>query len=100
LPTNCQLQLGIRPENLKLTRDGERGLAVTVGFTEFLGGTTYLYGHIEPGMPLIVQGEPGPAPLVGQTVFVTFDPTNARFFDADGMRIRNVEGRSEAVSGD
>ncbi|CVI24570.1 ABC transporter, nucleotide binding/ATPase protein (sugar) ugpC-like [Agrobacterium fabacearum CFBP 5771] len=100
LPTNCQLQLGIRPENLKLTRDGERGLAVTVGFTEFLGGTTYLYGHIEPGMPLIVQGEPGPAPLVGQTVFVTFDPTNARFFDADGMRIRNVEGRPEAVSGD
>ena len=89
LPANRELQFGIRPEHLRPTRDNEQGLSLSVDFTEFLGGATYLYGQLQPGVSLVVQGGRGPAPKVGETISVTFDPADARLFDADGQRIRS-----------
>ncbi|MGV1873072.1 ABC transporter ATP-binding protein [Agrobacterium rosae] len=88
LPVNGDLQLGIRPEHLRQARDNEQGLTLTVDFTEFLGGATYLYGQLQPGISLVVQGGRGPASEVGKTVSVTFDPADARYFDSAGQRIR------------
>jgi len=89
MPANRELQFGIRPEHLRPTRDNEQGLSLSVDFTEFLGGATYLYGQLQPGVSLVVQGGRGPAPKVGETISVTFDPADARLFDADGQRIRS-----------
>ncbi len=88
LPANGELQFGIRPEHLRPTLDDEQGITLTVDFTEFLGGATYLYGQVQPGVSLVVQAGRGPAPKVGRTISVTFDPEDALYFDADGKRIR------------
>ncbi|WP_438618436.1 ABC transporter ATP-binding protein [Oryzifoliimicrobium ureilyticus] len=83
-----QLQFGIRPEHLRPTHNNEQGLTLSVDFTEFLGGATYIYGQVSPGISLVLQGNRGPAPAIGETITVTFDPTDARFFDSAGQRIR------------
>lgn len=88
LLVQSELQLGIRPEHMRLAHEGEPGLEMTVDFTEFLGGATYLYGHVGRGLPIIVQSGTGPVADVGQTIFVSFDPADARLFDRDGLRIR------------
>ncbi|OLP46478.1 ABC transporter ATP-binding protein [Rhizobium oryziradicis] len=89
LATHATVQLGIRPEHLRLCDEGGQGLHLDVDFTEFLGGVTYLYGHLASGLPVVVQGASGLAPRLGQSIRVTFDPAHARFFDADGQRIRD-----------
>lgn len=92
LPAQGELQLGIRPEHIRPARNGEPALEMTVDFTEFLGGATYLYGHLGPGLPLVVQGGTGPVANIGQTISVSFDPDDARFFDKEGLRIRASSG--------
>ncbi len=92
LPARGELQLGIRPEHIRPARTGEPALEMTVDFTEFLGGATYLYGHLGRGLPLVVQGGTGPVANIGQTISVSFDPDDARFFDKQGLRIRASSG--------
>lgn len=93
LPIQGELQLGIRPEHMRPTRDGEPGLEMTIDFTEFLGGATYLYGHLGPDLPIVVQGGTGPVADVGQRIFVSFDREDARFFDKQGQRLRGNSTR-------
>lgn len=93
LPAQGELQLGIRPEHIRPARNGEPALEMTVDFTEFLGDATYLYGHLGPGLPLVVQGGTGPVANIGQTISVSFDSDDARFFDKEGLRIRATRGQ-------
>nr|WP_152046873.1 ABC transporter ATP-binding protein [Aureimonas psammosilenae] len=87
-PDGAAVQFGIRPEHLRPARDGEPALPFRVDFTEFLGGTTYLYGEVAPGLSLVTEGARGLAPAPGTVLRLAFDPADARLFDREGQRIR------------
>ncbi|AQZ54009.1 ABC transporter ATP-binding protein [Martelella mediterranea] len=81
-----EVTFGIRPEHL----DAESGneLPITVDVSEELGATTYVYGTVEGGEPVIAERRNREAPRHGETITLRFDPAHARLFDRDGLRIR------------
>ncbi len=82
------VQLGIRPEHLRPARDGEPSLPFTVEFTEYLGGSSFLYGRCGDGLRLVVQGARGPTPAPGTQIAITCDPADMRLFDNSDRRMR------------
>ncbi|MBB4000879.1 ABC transporter ATP-binding protein [Aureimonas pseudogalii] len=83
-----EVTLGIRPEHLRLARPGEPFLPFTVSFVEFLGGASWFYGQVAPGVPLVVEGERGQAPSQGTRMQLFYDAGDARLFDGKGQRLR------------
>ncbi|MFV0410640.1 MAG: ABC transporter ATP-binding protein [Paracoccus sp. (in: a-proteobacteria)] len=86
LGTGDQVELGIRPDDLRITTGG--GLPARVDVVERLGNSTvaYLFG---PGDLPICMVTDGTAPLVsGQEVELGFDPADAHLFGADGQACR------------
>ncbi|WP_395826360.1 ABC transporter ATP-binding protein [Elstera sp.] len=79
--------LGIRPEHLNPTRDGN-GWRGTITTAEHLGSDTFLYLDVPEigAMTARVQGEVGLK--VGETVALAPDPTRLHRFDAAGKAIR------------
>ncbi|WP_062119068.1 ABC transporter ATP-binding protein [Aureimonas sp. AU40] len=82
------IQLGIRPEHLRPARGSEPSLPFTVDFTEYLGGSSFLYGRCGEGLSLVVQGERGMAPKAGAEMGITCDTADMRLFDKAGKRLR------------
>ncbi|RYC29496.1 sn-glycerol-3-phosphate ABC transporter ATP-binding protein UgpC [Lichenibacterium minor] len=82
------VQVGLRPEHLREARPGEASLGVTVGFSEFLGGTSYVYGEVDGGGAIVAERRRGPPPRPGDRLDLAFDPADLRLFDAEGLRLR------------
>jgi multiple sugar transport system ATP-binding protein len=81
--------LGVRPEHMHLSADGE--LKGEVMVVERLGGETYLYTQLEDGTMLIVQAD-GEIPTgVHERVAIRLDPGTCHLFDGDGMAIERVQ---------
>jgi len=87
-PDGFAIQLGIRPEHLRPARSGEPSLPFTIEVTEFLGGTTWLYGKVAGDIPLVIEGLRGSTPVAGTRLAVTADPADMRLFDQAGTRLR------------
>ena len=87
-PAGTPVTVGVRPEHLREAAPGEAGLGVSVGFTEFLGGTSYVYGEIDGGQPIVAERRRGEVPRPGDRITLALDPADLRLFDADGRRIR------------
>ena len=81
------VQVGLRPEHLRDARAGEPALAVTVAFSEYLGGTSYVHGEIADGQPIVAERRRGATPAPGDSIALAFDPGDLRLFDAEGLRI-------------
>ncbi len=80
-----KVTLGVRPEHLKPTANGE--LAGDVIVAERLGGETFLYIR-SAGEPLIVVQSDGDNPTrVHDRVAVGIDPETCHLFDADGRSL-------------
>ena len=88
LPDDPAIQVGIRPEHLRPARADEPSLPFTVDVTEFLGGTTWLYGRVTGDIPLVIEGIRGSLPVIGTQMAVTADRADMRLFDCDGTRLR------------
>ncbi|SMD05064.1 carbohydrate ABC transporter ATP-binding protein, CUT1 family [Fulvimarina manganoxydans] len=101
--------VGIRPEHLvvvpasldRARLDQERSgmigpLPLRVDFAEYLGSTSYIYGEIRQtggresaGLPLTIEARRGVRARPGETLMVTFDPNDLRYFDREtGERLR------------
>ncbi len=85
LPTGQTLQLGIRPEHLDQT-SGIR-LPATVEVVEHLGSTAFLHCRLDSGETLVAE-QRDTAARPGARLDLHFDPARARFFAADGARLR------------
>jgi ABC-type sugar transport system ATPase subunit len=78
--------LGVRPESIGVSLDGEGDAQVTVRNFEQLGSVTYIYTGFPNGETLTVQ-LPRQIPLSrGQTIGVTFDPAAFHLFGGEGER--------------
>jgi multiple sugar transport system ATP-binding protein len=96
-----QVTLGVRPEDLELTTEGN-GIPVTVDVVEELGADAYVYGstkakqHVDydesgaeiPEKPFIARVDGRRPPAKGETVFLAPKSGHVHLFDAeDGQRL-------------
>ncbi len=82
-----KVTLGLRPDIFK--RGGAASLSLTIEIVEQLGAETFAYARQgNSTQVLTIAVEDGRALRPGQTLQVTFDPTRALLFDAQGQRIR------------
>ncbi|RDI70030.1 ABC transporter ATP-binding protein [Halopelagius longus] len=74
------LELGVRPEDIWTGATGENAIPATVEVVENAGSDNYLYLDIE-GQECRVRAESDVKPDVGDTLRVTFDPSDIHLFD-------------------
>ena len=78
-------RIGVRPENIEL---GERGMAASVGATDFLGSETIVrlvFGKQSLFAKINGRAEVSP----GDEVSFNWSPEAAHFFDENGFRVRS-----------
>jgi lactose/L-arabinose transport system ATP-binding protein len=80
--------MGIRPEHLDRDAAPDITLDVTVDVIEQLGGTSYLYGRLASGDPIVIERRDNSGVKAGQTVKVGLKMADARFFDEAGLRLK------------
>jgi multiple sugar transport system ATP-binding protein len=82
LPSGGALDLGLRPESVKVTPEG--GTSAKVDLVERLGDRTLLYAHLRDGQAVTGEGPGASAVQVGDTVNLRIDGAAAHLFDAEG----------------
>jgi len=81
--------LGVRPEHMHLTGEGE--LAGEVMVVERLGGETFLYTQLQDGTMVIVQANGEVPTNVHERIAIRLDPATCHLFDADGLAMERVQ---------
>jgi lactose/L-arabinose transport system ATP-binding protein len=79
--------VGLRPEHLSLADEGLGTLRAKVDFSEYLGGTRYLYCQLADGQALIAEQRGGPDVAAGTAVSFSWKPEDVQLFDAGGSRL-------------
>ncbi|PDT09230.1 ABC transporter ATP-binding protein [Rhizobium sp. J15] len=87
-PAGSAVTLGLRPEHLKVASDHQGKLTATVDFSEYLGGTQYLYCQLADGQSLTVEHRSPVSIAAGEEVSLLFEPADCRLFDEAGGRLR------------
>jgi len=87
-PPGEKITLGIRPEHMIVSTAGEGIMRAKVDFSEYLGGTQFLYCQTEEGQSITAEHR-SPVPVdAGDTVHFSWDSAQLRFFDSAGTRVR------------
>ena len=92
LPAGGALQLGLRPESVKVAPDG--GTSGKVDLVERLGDRTLVYAHLADGQAITGEDSGTSAVQVGDTVRFRIDGAAAHLFDSDGNG-HHAEARAE-----
>ena len=78
--------VGFRPEDLRLTSEGEGGWPVTVDVVESLGADAYVYGHVDAtdgsSKDIIVRTDGRTPPMRGDVVHIANIPNHQHVFHA------------------
>ncbi|WP_405049203.1 ABC transporter ATP-binding protein [Rhizobium rhizogenes] len=82
------LMLGIRPEHIQIAASGEEGPVATVEFTEYLGGTCYVYCRLQEGQAVTLENRSDPQPANGEQIRLIFPAEHNFLFDNKGSRLR------------
>jgi lactose/L-arabinose transport system ATP-binding protein len=91
--SGTEVTFGIRPEHLSVGHEKIEGrsLEVVVDFSEYLGGTQYLYCQLSDGQAITVEYR-SPVPVKpGDRITLSWAPDSIRLFDPGGMRLRADE---------
>jgi multiple sugar transport system ATP-binding protein len=83
-----RLTLGVRPEHLVISGEGERpSVRATVNLTEPLGGESFVYGSLQSGEPITIK-QPGQIFIKsGAVIAVAIDPGLCHLFDSEGRAL-------------
>ena len=84
MTTGEPLSVGIRPEHLELTENGDTKLQGEVFAVERLGGETYLYVNTENNKELTVHATGDKVVGVGDLVSIGFSSKNCHLFNGQG----------------
>jgi len=84
LTTNESIKMGVRPEHLNLTENGDAKLDGKVFAVERLGGETYLYVNTVNNDELTVHAPGDKVISVGDSVSIGFSSKNCHLFDKKG----------------
>ncbi len=86
IATGERLELGIRPEDIRLAHEG---LPVTVEVVEHLGNETILHGRLGDASSLTIRLTGQAGVQAGDLCHVVLDPQRAILFDAAGDNVSN-----------
>jgi len=84
LPGGGALQLGLRPESVRVVHDGEATTSAKVELVERLGERTLIYATLEGGQPVIAEDSGTSAVRIGDRVGLRIDGSAAHLFGPDG----------------
>jgi len=88
--TGKPIKVGIRPEHLQLTENGESKLEGKVFAVERLGGETYLYVNTEKNKEITVHASGDKVVSVGDKVSIGFSPNTCHLFDEHGKVFEKI----------
>jgi multiple sugar transport system ATP-binding protein len=88
------VQLGIRPEHLRLAPPGEDGVPGRAKVLEPVGSDLFVVVEAG-GADLQVRTDPDTAVAAGDNVTLVFDPPRAHLFGADGLNLRAASGAAD-----
>jgi multiple sugar transport system ATP-binding protein len=83
LPVGATLELGLRPESVKVAADG--GTEAKVSLVERLGDRTLVYAELSDGQPITAEDAGTSAVQMGDTVRLRIDGASAHIFGPDGV---------------
>jgi lactose/L-arabinose transport system ATP-binding protein len=83
-----KIVFGMRPEHIQIVAGGPDAVEATVEFTEYLGGTRYVYCRLGDGQNVVVELRGGDDIVPGSRIWLTAPPDRRRYFDGSGARIR------------
>jgi multiple sugar transport system ATP-binding protein len=83
LPAGAVLELGLRPESVKVRADG--GTSAKVDLVERLGDRTLVYAHLSDGLAITAEDAGTSAVQMGHTVNLQVDGASAHIFGPDGL---------------
>jgi lactose/L-arabinose transport system ATP-binding protein len=82
-----KIVFGMRPEHIKIAASGLDAVQATVEFTEYLGGTRYVYCRLADLQNVVVELREGDDIPSGSNVWLTAPRERRRYFDGTGARI-------------
>jgi multiple sugar transport system ATP-binding protein len=82
LPAGATLELGLRPESVKVAAGG--GTSAKVDLVERLGDRTLVYAHLSDGLAITAEDAGTSAVAMGDTVNLRIDGGSAHIFGPDG----------------
>jgi multiple sugar transport system ATP-binding protein len=85
MTTGEPVRVGVRPEHLELTENGDTKLQGEVFAVERLGGETYLYVNTEKNEELTVHAAGDKVVGVGDLVSIGFSAKNCHLFNGQGQ---------------
>jgi lactose/L-arabinose transport system ATP-binding protein len=82
------ITLGLRPEHLALGPPGEDSLPAVAEFSEYLGGTRFLYARLADGQSIVAEHRDGADIAAGELVHLRCPQQRMRLFSSTGERLR------------
>ncbi|MBK1624057.1 ABC transporter ATP-binding protein [Afifella marina] len=79
--------LGIRPHEIKFSREKTEGIAAEIVVVETFGNHTLLYANIGEDDLVTVETAGISDVTTGERVWLSFDPAHCHFFDGDGQAL-------------
>jgi multiple sugar transport system ATP-binding protein len=84
LPADGPLQLGIRPEHVRVAKDGDATTRAKVDLVERLGERTLVYARLADGLPITAEDEGFSRIRMGDEIGLRLDGAAAHLFGPDG----------------
>ena len=82
-----EVTVGIRPEQLSISRDGDVIAEGVVTLVEYLGSEVFIHLRLTSGKALMVKAGGTAQHKIGDTVPVSFRSTDAHVFGVNGLRV-------------
>ncbi len=90
VPADAPLQLGLRPEAVRLRPAGKGAIDGRIVFSEFLGDRSYVHLSLPGGGRIVAQADAAFTAPEGEIAGVGFDPASAHLFGGDGRSLRRA----------
>ena len=84
LPAGAAMQVGLRPESVRVSAAGENTAAAEVILVERLGERSLIYAKLSDGTPITAEDEGTTRLKAGETVALAIDGSAAHLFGPDG----------------
>ncbi|ANH08666.1 hypothetical protein shn_31500 (plasmid) [Shinella sp. HZN7] len=84
----AEVTFGIRPEHIQIGPETGNGLPAVVEFSEYLGGTCYIYCRLAEGQTVTIESRGHDQPKSGDSIGIFFPPERSFLFDLNGVRMR------------
>jgi lactose/L-arabinose transport system ATP-binding protein len=86
---NAPVTLGVRPEHIDIAPEHAEGLPAVVEFTEYLGGTCFVYCRLSDGQSVTIESRSDDRqPENGDRIRLILAVARSFVFDTDGQRVR------------